>query len=252
LCHQNDYINFSEKKLKSRKFKDFKLSLLLAVLVSLSWSKEKKEVEIPLNVGVGPAFFWIPDVVGRGVHTGAKLDLYAAITPQILKENENKIPKQYKKYVNMEKEMHLKPLWMMLIPEFLIVSPGEGSVYGGIWPVLSMSGDLIDSKHVGLFWELVLPTISYIYASASKNDPDGQHLWGIGTMLRIENTIKFTENFLASLSYGHNFNAPLQYLGFPSPNNGYKEEGKSAREQWIQTGILALVFHFRFNIKQKI
>jgi len=227
--------------------------LLLALLASFSWSKEKQEVEVPINIGVGPAYFWIPGVAGRELHLGAKFDLYAVITPKILQEHQNKIPKKYKKYVNMEEEMHIIQLWMMLLPKYLIISPGEkNSVYGGIWSFLSISEDILKSKRFESEFEFVLPTISYIYANAEKNDPNGQHLWGVGTMLRLANTIRFSDNFLATLAYGHNFNLPLQYLGFPPPNNGYKEDRKDTRKQWTQTGILSLVLHFRFGVKQKI
>jgi hypothetical protein len=229
------------------------LILFLGLLASFSWSKEKQEVKVPINVGAGPAFFWIPGIAGRELHTGAKFDLYAVITPEILKEYENKIPKKYKKFVNVEKEMYITPIWIMLLPKYLIISPGdEGSIYGGLWSFLSMSSDFFNSKHVEFGLELVLPTISYLYANAKKNEPDAQHLWGIGAMLRLANTVKFSENFLATLAYGHNFNIPLSYLGVPSPNNAYKEEGENSRRQWIQTGVLSLVFHFRFSTKQKI
>jgi len=230
--------------------------LFLAMLVSFSWSREKQEVEVPINIGVGPAFFYIPGVVGRDLHPGAKFDLYAVITPKILHEHENKIPKNYKKYVNLDKEMHITTLWLMLLPKYLIISPpGEEKsyIYGGLWTLFSLTNELLKSERVELGWELVLPTISYIYANAKKNEPDGQHLWGVGAMLRIANTIRFSDSFLATLAYGHNFNVPLQYLGTPSPNNGYQEEGKNSRQQWIQTGVLSLVLHFRFlSVKQKI
>jgi len=229
------------------------LILFLGLLASFSWSKEKQEVEVPINIGVGPAFFWIPGVTDRGLHTGAKLDLYAVITPKLLHEHENKIPKKYKKYVNLDEEMHISMLWMSLIPKYLIISPGEENyIYGGLWDFISLSDHFLKREHIELDWEVVLPTITYIYANDKKNAPDGQHLWGIGAMLRIANTIRFSDSFLATLSYGHNFNAPLQSLGIPSPNNSYQEEGKGSRQQWIQTGILSLVFHFRFNVKQKI
>jgi len=230
------------------------LLLFLAILVCFSWSKEKQDVEVPINIGVGPAFFWIPGVVGRDLHLGAKFDLYAVITPKMLHEHQNKIPAKYKKYVNMEEEMHVTMLWMTLIPKYLIISPGpeaEGSIYGGLWSIIGISGNFFKNNLIELKGEAVLPTISYIYTNAPKNDPHTQHLFGIGAMLRLGNTIKFSENFLATLAYGHNFNLPLPTLG-PIPSNTYKEEAKTAEQRWLQTGILSLVFHFRFGIKQKI
>jgi hypothetical protein len=226
--------------------------LFLVILVSLSWSKEKQEVEVPINIGIGPAFFWIPGVVGRELHPGAKFDLYAVITPKMLHEHENRIPKKYKKYVNMEKEMHVISLWMMLLPKYLIISPGaESSIYGGLWSFLGLSNTFLKNNLIELDGELVLPTISYLYTKAQKNAPNTQHLLGIGAMLRLANTIKFSEKFLATLAYGHNFNIPFPALG-PIPNNTYKEEAKTSEQRWFQAGVLSLVFHYRFNIKQKI
>jgi len=227
--------------------------LFFVILVSLSWSKEKKEVEVPINIGVGPAFFWIPGVVDRELHPGAKFDLYAVITPKIMHENENKIPKKYKKLVNMDEEMHISPLWMAIVPKYLIISPGaESSIYGGLWSILGISEIFLSNNFTKLEANLLLPTISYLYATdAKKNAPDTQHLFGIGAMLRLANTITFSEKFLTTLAYGHNFNLPLPTLG-PIPNNTYKEEAKTSEQRWLQTGVLSLVFHFRFNIKQKI
>jgi len=230
----------------------YKFVLFFVILFSLSWAKEKQEVEIPINIGVGPAFFWIPGVVGRELHPGAKLDLYAVITPKVLQENENKIPKKYKKYVNLEEEMQVMPIWLLLVPSYLIISPGEEDfIYGGLWCLFGLAQNIVRNDLIELKGSLVLPNISYIYTHASKNDPKGQHLLGLGAMLRIENTIKFSEKFLATLAYGHNFNLPLPSLG-SLPNNTYTEEGR-AEQRWLQTGVLSLVFHFRFlSIKQKI
>jgi len=225
--------------------------LFLVILVSLSWAKEKQEVEVPINIGIGPAFFWIPGVVNRELHPAAKLDLYAVITPKMLHEHENKIPKKYKKYVNMDEEMHVSPLWMAIIPKYLIISPrAECSVYGGLWSFFGISGNFLKNKIIELEGELVLPTISYLYTNDKKNEPETQHLLGIGAMLRLANTIKFSEKFLTTLAYGHNFNLPLPPLD-PIPNNTYTKEADK-EHRWFQAGVLSLVFHYRFNIKQKI
>jgi len=229
------------------------LVLFFVILASFSWSMAKQEVEVPINIGIGPTVFWIPGVVGRELHPGAKLDLYAVVTPKMLHEHENRIPKQYKKYVNLDKEMHLTQIWMVIIPKYLIISPGaESSIYGGLWSFFGIADNFLDNNFIQLRWELDLPTISYIYTNATKNDPNTQHLLGMGTMLRLENTIKFSEKFLATLAYGHNFNFPLSPLN-PFPNNTYKEESKTSEQRWFQTGVLSLVFHFRFlSIKQNI
>jgi len=229
------------------------LILFFVIFVSLSWSREKQEVEVPINIGIGPAFFWISGVVGRELHPGVKFDFYAVVTPKMLHEHENKIPKQYKKYVNLDKEMHLTQIWMIIIPKYLIISPdAESSIYGGLWYFLGLADNFLDNNLMQFRWELDLPTITYLYTNAPKNAPNTQHLLGIGAMLRLEYTMKFSEKFLATLAYGHNLNLPLPPLN-PIPNNTYKEEVNDSEQRWFQAGVLSLVFHFRFlSIKQKI
>ncbi|MDR2731942.1 MAG: hypothetical protein LBB36_01855 [Fibromonadaceae bacterium] len=212
-----------------------KTILFFVILVSFSWSKTGQEVEVPINVGVGPALFWIPGVVDRELHTGAQLKLYAVLTPKILQENKDKIPKKYRKYVNMDEEMHISPIWLALIPEYLVISPGEeNSIYGGLWSLFSISMNIWKTQKIRLDGKLTLPTITYLYAY-EKNEPDTQHILGAGAILKLENTIQFSENFLTTLAYGHNFNIAL--------NTG---------EQWFHAGVLSLVFHFRFNSMHKI
>jgi hypothetical protein len=221
--------------------------LFLIILVSLSWAKkEKREVDVPVNIGIGPAFFLIPrGVVGKELHTGAKLDLYAVITPELMKENKNKIPKKFKNYVSTEEESHMVPLWMVIIPKYVIISPeANHSIYGGLWSIVGVSRSTHLNKSVELEGDLILPTISYLYTDAKKNDPDVQHLVGVGAMIRGGCTMRFSKKFLSTLAYGHNFNVlPI--------GNIYKEEGKD-EQRWFQAGALSLVFHYRFDTKQKI
>jgi len=221
--------------------------LFFVTIVSFSWAKGKKEIDVPINIGVGPAFFWIPGLMGKELHPGAKLDLYAVITPKMMHDNKDKIPKKYKKFVNMNEEMHVTELWMSIIPKYFIINPqAENYVYGGLWSVLGISSVFLKSKTMRLEGEFILPTISYLYTNAPKNDPDTRHLLGIGAMLRLENTIQFNKKYLASLAYGHNLNMPL------FNTNTYREDGKTTEQRWLQTGVLSLVFHYRFDIKQKI
>ncbi|MCL2261078.1 MAG: hypothetical protein FWC15_06975 [Fibromonadales bacterium] len=215
---------------------------MLLVLTSFSWAqKAKKEIEIPINIGIGPAFFWIPGVVDRELHTGAQLNLYAVLTPKILQENQNKIPKQYKKYVNLENEMHISPIWMTLIPEYLVISPGEdNSIYGAFWPIIGVSMDFVKTERIELK-AVLTPTISYLYAFEDK-EPDSQHIVGAGLFLRLANTIRFSDNFLTTLAYGHDFAVVLNERLLHS----------ITKDHFFHAGVLSLVFHFRFGVMQKI
>jgi hypothetical protein len=60
-----------------------KAFFILAIFVSFSFAKAGQEIEVPINIGIGSAFFWIPGVVEREIHTGGQLALYAVLTPKI-------------------------------------------------------------------------------------------------------------------------------------------------------------------------
>ncbi|MDR1759505.1 MAG: hypothetical protein LBR60_03150 [Fibrobacter sp.] len=223
------------------------LFLFLLILVSLAGAvpREKIEIEIPLNVGVGPAFFWIPGVTGRVFHPGLQIEPYAVITPKVLQDNKEKIPMKYRKFLKTREDIHLAPLWMALIPNYIVISPGsENAVYGGIWSLFSLSTNLWEASRAKIQGQLILPTLSYLYTHSEENYPLTQHLFGVGAMLRLSANFKFSENFLATLAYAHDFKLPL-------PLNTYKTN-ENAKRDWIHTGILSLVFHFRFPITQEI
>ena len=96
-------------------------------------------VEVPVNVGVGPAFFFITGDVqeNHSPHTGLQLDVAAIIDKPTLKKAKGKIPKKYRKQVLRLNEVRVGVLY---IPDSLILSPGDGnkaSVYGATWRPLS-------------------------------------------------------------------------------------------------------------------
>jgi len=216
--------------------------LFIIVLISLSYAqKAKKEVEIPINIGIGPALFWIPGVVDRELHTGAQLKFYGVLTPKLLQENQNKIPKQYKKYVNLEEEMHVSPIWTILIPEYLVISPSEeNSIYGAFWPIIGTSMSFVKTERIKLK-ALFIPAISYLYAF-EDDEPDSQHIVGAGLLLKLENTIKFSDSFLITLTYGHDLAIILNEQLLHS----------ITKDHFFQAGVLSLLLNFRFNMTQNI
>lgn len=222
------------------------LFLFFLILPSFSFAlRNKVEIEIPMNIGVGPAFFWIPGLSDRTFHPGFQIAPYAVITPKVLQDHKEKIPMKYRKHLKSRQDIHVAPLWMAFIPSYIIISPGKkNAVYGGLWSFFSLSTNLWESSWSTLQGQAVLPTISYIYAHSEKNIPKTQHLVGLGAILRLAATVQFNSHFLTTLSYGHDFKLPL-------PINTYSPRD-SADKKWIHTGILSLVFHFRFPIIQEI
>ena len=221
-------------------------TILLAFWTLSFAGRPQTEVEIPLNVGMGPCLFWIPGVASREAHLGFNLAPYGVITPSTFENNKDKIPPQYRKHLNSMREIHVAPAWMILIPTYVIVSPGvlgsDDAVYGAIWSLLSIGPDFITSKSFILEGK-VAPTISYLYVNSNDNE-DTEHLLGLGIMLTLSATYAFTDSFLLSLSYGHLFQIPLSI-------NDYKPKDKTT-QNWIQAGVLSLTLHIRIPTMQKI
>lgn len=221
-------------------------AFLLAFCTLSFAGRSQTEVEIPLNAGVGPSLFWIPGVASRETHPGFNLAPYGVITPKIFQNNKDKIPLKYRKHLDSMREIHVAPAWMILIPTYVIVSPGvlgsDDAVYGAIWSLLSIGSDFIASKSFILEGKAA-PTVSYLYVNSNDNE-DTEHLLGLGIMLTLSATYALSDSFLLSLSYGHLFQIPLSI-------NDYKPKEK-ATQNWIQAGALSLTLHIRIPTIQKI
>ncbi len=219
---------------------------LILFAASIHAARPVTHVEVPFNVGIGPTGFWIPGVAGREFHTGFNLAPYGVITPRTLENNKDKIPIRYRRYLNTMREVHLAPMWMIIIPQYVIVSPAalgeDDALYGAIWSLLSVGPEFISKRHYVIEGKFS-PTISYLHVDSDDND-DSENLIGLGCMLSLAFTYTITENFLFSASYGHLLQLPLGI-------NEYKPTDKHA-EHWIQAGVLSLTLHFRFGMSQKL
>jgi hypothetical protein len=223
------------------------LTVFLLTFSTLSFAgRPQTEFEIPLNLGVGPSLFWIPGVASREAHTGFNLAPYGVITHQTFENNKDKIPVKYRKYLNSMREIHVAPAWMILIPSYIIVSPGvlgsDDAVYGALWSLLSIGPDFITTKSFILEGK-ASPTVSYLYINSNDNET-AENLLGLGVMLNLAATYAFNDSFLLSLSYGHLFQLPLSI-------NSYKPENKTS-QHWIQAGVLSLTLHMRIPSMHRI
>lgn len=222
------------------------LFFLTVFSASLYAARPVTHVEVPFNVGIGPTLFWIPGVAGREFHTGFNLAPYGVVTPKTLQDNKEKIPLKYRRYLNTMREVHLAPLWMVLIPQYVIVSPAalgsEDALYGAVWSLLSIGPEFISKRYMVLEGKFS-PTVSYLHVDSDDNEQT-ENLVGIGCMLSLALTYTITENFLLSFSYGHLLQLPLGI-------NKYKPLDRTA-EKWIQAGVLSATLNFRFGMSQKL
>lgn len=224
------------------------ISILFLTLFSASLyaARPVNRVEVPFNMGIGPTLFWIPGVAGREFHTGFNLAAYGVVTPQTLADNKDKIPLKYRRYLNTMREVHLAPLWMILIPQYVIVSPAalgdDDALYGAIWSLLSVGPEFVSRRYMVLEGKFS-PTVSYLHVDSDDNERT-ENLVGVGCMLSLVLTYTVSENFLFTVSYGHLLQLPLSI-------NEYKPLDRTS-EKWIQAGVLSLTLNFRFGMSQKL
>lgn len=224
------------------------ISILFLTLFSASLyaARPVNRVEVPFNMGIGPTLFWIPGVAGREFHTGFNLAAYGVVTPQTLADNKDKIPLKYRRYLNTMREVHLAPLWMILIPQYVIASPAalgdDDALYGAIWSLLSVGPEFVSRRYMVLEGKFS-PTVSYLHVDSDDNEQT-ENLVGVGCMLSLVLTYTVSENFLFTVSYGHLLQLPLSI-------NEYKPLDRTS-EKWIQAGVLSLTLNFRFGMNQKL
>lgn len=224
----------------------FSLFFLTVFSASLYAARPVTHVEVPFNAGIGPTLFWIPGVASREFHTGFNLAPYGVVTPKTLQDNKEKIPLKYRRYLNTMREVHLAPLWMIFVPQYVIVSPAalgsDDAIYGAVWSLLSVGPEFVSRRYVVLEGKFS-PTVSYLHIDSDDNEQT-ENLVGIGCMLSLALTYTITENFLLSFSYGHLLQLPLAI-------NEYKPLDKTS-EKWIQAGVLSITLNFRFGMNQKL
>ena len=165
----------------------FSLFFLTVFSASLYAARPVTHVEVPFNAGIGPTLFWIPGVASREFHTGFNLAPYGVVTPKTLQDNKEKIPLKYRRYLNTMREVHLAPLWMIFVPQYVIVSPAalgsDDAIYGAVWSLLSVGPEFVSKRYVVLEGKFS-PTVSYLHIDSDDNEQT-ENLVGIGCMLSL-------------------------------------------------------------------
>lgn len=244
--------------------------ILLIIAVGISFAKEKKwkkkkrggsskssqtqEVEIPVNIGLGPALFILPGPF-EGFQTGFQMELYAAISPELVQANKDKVPKKYRKYAKMIKgETRVSPFPVSIVPDAFIISPKDDSkgkndeAYGVIWSSMFGVGilSLGESKDfLSYRLGLGLPSIMYIYGGVNRFADDNQHLVGLGGDAYNFIDMRFT---------------PRVHLSFSARSQAYvtnavnyiDDDGQEVKTHFFPIHRFAISLNYRFGYKTKI
>jgi hypothetical protein len=91
----------------------FRLSFLCIVVfaVGIVFSRTAREVEVPINVAIGPSFHYLPPALGDGqlLLPGIAFEAFAVITPDVMKQHKDRIPASWRRMISLDQEMHIKP-----------------------------------------------------------------------------------------------------------------------------------------------
>lgn len=201
------------------------------------------QVTVPVDVGVGPAYYYGPGPLFEGTngHYGLKISVAAIIDRKTLEQNINKVPKQYRSMIKRTGEIRYGP--SIFIPDSLIISPkldGTG-MYGVTWRPIGLNIGLIkEPVRLDLGAGLLL-TAAFIHSDTMADSPTIFVRPGLDLGLRLE--IPFTDNFLMSMGAFAQAYVPQEVGGFGLPD--------TSKPAWLDESIWLLpqafvMLHYRF------
>ena len=191
--------------------------LLLAILLSppaeAAKNKGPKTVDIPIDIGVGPAAHVItgPVFQDQPVHFGLEFSLEAVLDHKLIKKFKNRIPSQYRKMAMSLDEVRISH---PLIPRTFFISPAgvlsDTGMYGiGFRPI----GIDIPLIKKGVRFEVGIGArLSYFYMH-SKSLPSPTHFLRPGLDAKAELEVPFSESTLISLGWDSQVYIPQEVGG---------------------------------------
>lgn len=168
-------------------------------------------VELPLNIGVGPAAYVFsgPVYEDQAIHTGLRINPAVVLDREALAHARERMPWTLRSAVSRADEIQIRFLYL---PESLFISPkvDNTAVYGATWRPLGFAYSFIREPRLSLGAGLLL-TYAYIASSRFRSPT---HFLRPGVELKTELTIPVSESFLISLGWASGFYIP-QRVGGP-------------------------------------
>jgi hypothetical protein len=189
------------------------LTCVALSLIGAPCLAKKREVTVPVEVGLGPAGHMIfGDMQERqALFYGARLNLEAVIDKALIKKNKKKIPKKFRKMALKLNEVRFRPFPLSLVPRTLFISPGESSMYGAMWDLIGLGTGLGPLK---LSADLQFAYAYLSYGSGEGDDAEeSMHLIrpALGVALHIP--LQLTEAFGFDLGWRSTLMPPQEIGG---------------------------------------
>lgn len=202
-------------------------------------------VEIPVDIGLGPAVHFITGDIQEDqlVHTGLVISIDAIIDKAVIKKYQKRIPEQYRKMALSMDEARISP--SVFIPDTLIISPGYNNtgMYGISWRPIGMSIPLVKTTKLNVKTSTGL-RLTYLYIH-SKTLASPTHFLRPGIDLLLDTELRLSDSVLASLGWNSQIYIP-QTLG-----GGFTELGSLENSIW-HVGQAYFKLHYRFPYKVNI
>ncbi len=214
-----------------------------------SRGKSKREVTVPINIGVGPTLNTLgaidfanfglagPIYEDQTFHYGIRISIEAVLDQQFLRENSRLVPRQYRRQVSRMTELRFKPAILSLIPTSLFISPkfNNTGVYGATWTFLGLGIAPINGPvRLGISGNIIA-TYAFIYSDTIASPT---HFLRPGAELAIELEVPVTDQFLLSLGWASQLYIPQQVGG------SILDLGSGNDALW-HIGQAFFMFHFR-------
>lgn len=204
--------------------------------------------EIPLNIGIGPAFNYIPSIISEDqlLHYSLKLDLYAALDREFIESHKSRIPKKYRGFVENKDELRISYIF---IPESIILSPkiNNTGMYGVNFRPISIGLPVVKTEKFKSRFNLGL-NLTYIFIHSDKifDGSGNMNFLRPGLNLQFDNIARLTRKFLVSFGLDAYFYIP-QRVEKDSP---IFESGELDKSIWfILQGYIILNFRTPYNAK---
>ncbi len=243
--------------------------MVVGLFVLCTVSQRSLAVEIPVNIGVGPFAFYVPEHLEEDdpkPFYGLKLHIKAIIDKKLIERNKGKIPDQYRKAVEKVDEIRVGYL---LIPETIMLGTrtkdSGPEFFGATWRPIGLGvpvkmGPATLSLDTGLLITYAfINTGSYKIPNQSNEDIEKNprteityrdqttHFLRPGMDLKLDLEVKFSDSFLTSLGWSSAYYIP-QKIGGGIGSIGADQLEKSL---W-RIHQAYLMVHYRIPVNAKI
>ena len=215
--------------------------------IQLSWSSNPVVVDIPVEVSVGPAFHFIPSALsdGQTFVPGISLDVFAVISPEIIKAHQDRIPSNWRSMIDPDQEFHIKPFWLLLMPtNFMLQAGTTHQAWSASLSLLGLQWNNQPTPTTLVQAGVKLPTFTYAWFMSPRIQEGGTKMLGVGITPFVQGLWKVSPVWSLSASWDQQIYVPL-------PTTEYKTTGGSPRN-WMWQGVASIMLHVRIPTKRSL